>query len=236
QPSPLPELPIQYADFAVWQRQWLQGEVLAAQLAYWQRQLTGLPVLQLPTDRPRPAGAAFRGRHQAAALPPSLHAALQALSQREGVTLFMTLLAAFQILLQRYTGQDDIVVGAPIANRTRAELEGLIGFFVNMLVLRTDLSGDPSVREVLGRVREVALGVYAHQDLPFEKLVEELQPERDLSNPLFQVSFQLFSSPTPSEESPDSIQYSLEVDRGTANIDLAFDLGESAEGINGRVE
>src|SRR5262249_24933605 len=239
QPSPLPELPIQYADFAVWQRQWLQGEVLAAQLAYWQRQLTGLPVLQLPTDRPRPAGAAFRGRHQAAALPPSLHAALQALSQREGVTLFMTLLAAFQILLHRYTGQDDIVVGAPIANRTRAEIEGLIGFFVNTLVLRTDLSGDPSVREVLGRVREGALGAHAHQDLPFEKLVEELQPERDLSrNPLCQVAFQLLNVPSATEEaSPvDTGLPAFEVESGTAKFDLRFDLWESPEGLSGQVE
>lgn len=163
QPSPLPELPIQYADFAVWQQQWLQGEVLEQQLAYWTRQLAdNLPVCELPTDRPRPAVQSYRGARQSLVLPGTLSDALKALSRREGVTLFMTLLAAFQTLLHRYTGQDDIVVGSPIAGRTRAELEGLIGFFVNTLVLRTDLSGNPTLRELLGRVRETALGAYAH--------------------------------------------------------------------------
>ena len=152
-PSPLPELPVQYADFAQWQRQWLQGEVLAAHLTYWKQHLAGAPeVLELPTDRPRPAVQSFRGATYPFTLPPALSTALKTLSQREGVTLFMTLLAAFKTLLHRYTGQGDLVVGAPIANRTRAEIEGLIGFFVNTLVLRTDLSGNPRFGELLGRV------------------------------------------------------------------------------------
>ncbi len=195
QPSPLPELPIQYADFAVWQRNWLQGEVLEGQLAYWKQQLADLPTLQLPTDRPRPAVPSLEGAFHFGTLPKRLAERLQALSKREGVTLFMTLLTAFKMLLSRYTQQGDIVVGSPVANRNRAEIEGLIGFFVNMLVMRTDLSGNPTFRQALRRVRQVALAAYAHQDLPFEKLVEELQPERDMSlNPLFQVSFQLFEN------------------------------------------
>ncbi|HEX8349346.1 MAG TPA: condensation domain-containing protein, partial [Hymenobacter sp.] len=182
-PSPLPQLPIQYADFAHWQRQWLQGEVLAAQLSYWQQQLAGAQtVLELPTDRPRPTVQTFRGATQFLALPEPLSQKLKSLSQRSGVTLFMTILAAFQTLLYRYTGQEDICIGSPIANRNRSETEGLIGFFVNTLVLRTDMSENPSFQELLGRVREVALGAYAHQDLPFEQLVEALQPERNLSH------------------------------------------------------
>ena len=189
----LPALPIQYADFAVWQRQWLQRGVLEAQLAYWKQQLENAPpVLELPTDRPRPVSQSFHGARHAVLLPQALSKALKTLSQRTGSTLFMTLLAAFQVLLQRYTGQDDIVVGSPIANRTRVETEGMIGFFVNTLVLRTDLAGNPTFLELLARVRDVTLGAYAHQDLPFEKLVEALQPERDLHRtPLFQVFFNM---------------------------------------------
>jgi hypothetical protein len=188
QPSPLPELPIQYADFADWQREWLQGEVLETQLAYWKQQLDNIPLLNLPTNRPRPATPTYRGATQFLELPKNLSEKLEALSQREGVTLFMTLLAAFQTLLYRYTQQSDIVVGSAIANRNRYEIEGLIGFFVNSLVLRTNLSGNPTFLELLDRVREVALGAYAHQDLPFEKLVEELHPERNLSHhPLFKL-------------------------------------------------
>jgi hypothetical protein len=163
---------------------------LQTQLAYWRQQLDGISMLNLPTDRPRPAVQTYQGATQLLQLPKSLSEALEALSQQEGVTLFMTLLAAFQTLLYRYTQQEDIAVGSPIANRNRSEIEGLIGFFVNSLVLRTNLSGNPTFRELLSRVREVALGAYAHQDLPFEKLVEELHPERNLSqNPLFQVVF-----------------------------------------------
>ena len=190
-PADLPELPVQYADYAVWQRQWLQGEALEAQLNYWKDKLGGeLPVLELPTDRPRPAVQTHRGAIESLALPKELTDALQAMSRREGVTLFMTLLAAFKTLLYRLTGQEDTIVGTPIAGRNRTELEGLIGFFMNTIVMRTDLSGQPSFRELLGRVRETALGAYAHQDMPFERLVEELAPERDLSRtPLFQVFF-----------------------------------------------
>ena len=191
----LPVLPIQYADFAQWQRNWLQGDVLESQLSYWKQQLGGsLPVLELPTDHPRPAIQTYNGATIFVELSQDLTNALKALSQQEGVTLFMTLLAAFQILLYRYSGQDDIIVGTPIANRNRQEIEPLIGFFVNSLVLRSDLVGNPSFRELLKRVREVTLGAYAHQDLPFEKLVEELQPERDLSrNPFFQVWFNMIN-------------------------------------------
>jgi len=220
-PSPLPELPIQYADFAVWQRGWLEGEVFERQLAYWRKQLADLPALQLPTDRPRPAVMSYRGARHPIVIPDALCEKLKALSQREGATLFMTLLAAFQTLLHRYTGQDDIVIGSPIANRNRAEMEGLIGFFVNTLVLRTDMSGDPSVREVLARVRQTALDAYAHQDLPFEKLVEDLHPQRDLSrNPLFQVCFQLFNVKASSE----NLVQPLTVEAGVAKFDLRFDL------------
>ena len=193
QPSPLVPLPIQYADFAIWQRQWLQGDVLQSQLSYWQQQLADAPtLLSLPTDRPRGAVQTYHGAYQAIALSKELSIALKQLSQKESVTLFMTLLTAFQILLWRYSGQDDICIGTPIANRNRAEIEGLIGFFINTLVLRTRLDGNPSFRQLLSRVREVALSAYAHQDLPFEMLVEALQPERNLShNPIFQVWFNL---------------------------------------------
>ena len=165
-PSPLPELPIQYADFAVWQRQWLQGAVLDKQLVYWREQLDGSPaLLSLPTDRPRPLIQTYRGARQSLTIPQALSESLKALSIEEGATLFMTLLAALQVLLYRYTGQEDIVVGTPIANRNREEIEGLIGFFVNTLVMRSDLSGNPTFRELLGQVREVCLGAYEHQDL-----------------------------------------------------------------------
>src|SRR5512146_239643 len=188
--SPLAELPVQYADYALWQREWLQGDVLEQQLAYWRQALADLPVLELPTDRPRPMAASYRGARVAFELGEALTRGLKELSRREGATLFMTLLAAFQVLLYRYSGQEDLAVGVPIAGRSRPELEGLIGFFVNTLVMRADLSGAPSFQEHLARVRTRALEAYAHQDLPFEKLVEELAPRRDLSrNPLFQVSF-----------------------------------------------
>src|SRR5262249_61867172 len=165
---------------AVWQRQWLQGEVLASQLSYWKEKLAGVPPLELPTDRPRPAVQRYQGANEMVRLPAELSAKLQALSRQEGTTLLMTLLAAFQMLLSRYAGQDDVSVGTPIAGRNRAETEGLIGFFVNTLVIRTNLSGNPTFRELLAQVREGCLGAYAHQDLPFEKLVDELHPQRDL--------------------------------------------------------
>ncbi|MDQ3917398.1 MAG: amino acid adenylation domain-containing protein [Acidobacteriota bacterium] len=195
--SPLAELPLQYADYAQWQREWLQGETLEAELAYWREQLAGAPpMLELPTDRPRPPLQTYRGEKQTLLLSEGLTAALRELSRREGCTLFMTLLAAFKLLLYRHTGQEDIVVGSPIAGRTRAEIEDLIGFFLNTLVLRTRLSGELTFRALLGRVREVTLGAYAHQDVPFEQLLEELQPERDLSRtPLFQVFFNMMNFP-----------------------------------------
>ena len=192
----LPRLPIQYADYAVWQREWLQGEALEGQLAYWKEKLADLSTLELPTDRPRPPVPSYQGAHLTFDLPAPLTQALKELSRREGATLFMTLLAAFQVLLHRYSGQEDIAVGTPIAGRGRTELEGLIGFFVNTLVLRSNLAGNPTFTELLARVRETALGAYTHQDLPFEKLVEELSPSRDMSrNPLFQVMFVLQNAP-----------------------------------------
>jgi len=236
-PSPLAELPIQYADFAVWQRQWLQGEALEGQLSYWKRQLDDLPALQLPTDRPRPPVQTHRGARQSIALPESLTEDLKELSRREGATLFMTLLAAFQTLMHRYTGQDDVVVGSPVANRNRAEIEGLIGFFANMLALRTDLSGNPTFQELLGRVREVALGAYAHQDVSFEKLVEELKPERYTSGtPLFQVMFALHNAPALDLELAGLMADRLEVDKGTAKVDLVLNTVEGPEGLRARLD
>ncbi len=191
QDSPLPELSLQYADFAMWQRDWLSGETLEKQLSYWRNKLSGaLTVLELPADRLRPAVQSHRGGNELFALPETLSLKLQNFSNENGVSLFMTLLAAFKVLLHRYTGQTDICVGMPIANRNRAETEDLIGFFVNNLVLRSDLKGNPTFNSFLAQVREETLNAYAHQDMPFEKLVEELQPERSLSYmPLFQISF-----------------------------------------------
>jgi hypothetical protein len=195
----LPRLPIQYADYAVWQREWLQGEVLERQLAYWKEKLADLSTLELPTDRPRPPVPSYQGAHLTFDLPAPLTRALKELGRREGTTLFMTLLAAFQVLLHRYSGQDDIAVATPIAGRRRTELEGLIGFFVNTLVLRSNLAGNPAFTELLAQVRETALGDYTHQDLPFEKLVEELSPRRDISrNPLFDVMINQVDSSEPS--------------------------------------
>ncbi|MGF1936825.1 MAG: non-ribosomal peptide synthetase [Nostoc sp. ChiQUE02] len=246
QPSPLPKLTIQYADFAYWQRQWLQGEVLENQLSYWQKQLDGISMLNLPTDRPRLAVQTYQGARQPVQLSKSLSEALLALGQQEGVTLFITLLAAFQVLLYCYTQQEDIAIGSPIANRNRSEIEGLIGFFVNSLVLRTDLSGNPTFRELLSRVKEVALGAYAHQDLPFEKLVEELHPERNLNqNPLFQVVFALQNAPMTALDLPSLTLSTLPFETETTRFDLEFHLWEpntqnglwadSSEGISGFV-
>jgi amino acid adenylation domain-containing protein/thioester reductase-like protein len=238
QPCNLPELPIQYVDFAVWQRQWLQAEVLNQQLNYWKQQLGGeLPVLELPTDRPRPAIQTNNGATQSFTLSPSVTAALKNLSQQEGVTLFMTLLAAFKVLLHRYTQQDDILVGTPIANRNRSEIEGLIGFFVNTLVLRSNLQRNPTFKQLLTQVREVTLGAYAHQDLPFEQLVEELQPERDLSHSsLFQVMFILQNAPTETLYLPDLTLNPLKVESKTANFDLTLSMVETETGLKGGIE
>jgi len=237
-PSPLPELSVQYADFASWQRQWLQGEVLETQLAYWKKQLGGnLPVLNLPTDRPRSAVQTFRGAVHKFTIPKAIAEEIAQLSQREKATLFMTLLAAFKTLIYRYTGQEDILVGSPIANRNRREIEELIGLFANTLVFRTNLSSNPTFKDLLGRVREVALGAYNHQDLPFEKLVEIIHHERDLShNPLFQVLFSLRNVRTPQIKLPGLTLSSLEIERKTARFDLALDLEEGLEGINATLE
>jgi amino acid adenylation domain-containing protein len=237
-PSSLPELPIQYADFALWQREWLQCEQLQTQVDYWKQQLGGdLPVLALPTDNPRPAVQTFAGKTLSFVLPNSLTEALKSLSKQEGVTLFMTLLAGFKTLLYRYTDQTDILVGSPIANRNRSEIENLIGFFVNTLVLRTDLSGNPSFQELLGRIRETTLGADAHQDLPFEKLVEELQPERNLSHtPFFQVMFAFQNAPTGTLELPDLNIEFLEVNTETAKFDLTLTIQNTVAELIGTIE
>ena len=250
-PSSLPPLPIQYADYALWQRQWLQGEVLERQVAYWRTQLSKAPtILNFPTDHPRPALQTYRGEADFFTLSPTLSHELQVLSRREAVTLFMTLLAAFQVLLFRYSGQTDLVVGTPIAGRVRRETEGLIGLLINTLALRVDLSGDPSFRVLLGRVREVCLDAYMHQDLPFGKVVEAVQPERSLSHhPLFQVMFVLQNAPigmqfVASEDQEDDKDHSSRVFRpypvassnATTKFDLNVELIDSPDGLHGIVE
>ena len=236
-PSPLPPLALQYADYAVWQREWLRGEVLDTQLAWWRQQLHSLPRLDLPLDHPRPELPSFQGAFHPVELPEHLVIVLRSLGQRDSTTLFMTLLTAFQIVLGRYAGQDDIVVGVPVANRDRAEVEALIGCFVNTLVMRADLSGNPTFREALRRVKESALGAQAHQGVPFEKLVQDLHPERDTSrNPLFQVTFQLFNPPSDVFSQSDFDMHPMLVQRGTANVDLAFDLYEIGDRVGGVIE
>lgn len=236
--APLPVLPVQYADYTLWQRQWLQGEVLASQLAYWKQQLAGAPaILELPTDRPRPEVRTSSGARCSLLLPQALADVLGAVSRREGATLFMTLLAAFQILLHRYTGQQDILVGTPVAGRTHAVTEKVIGLFVNTLILRADLSGDPTFKEMLGRVREAALGAYMHQDLPFEKLVEELRPARELSRtPLFQVMFVLQNVPLPELDLPELSITPVAIDSGTAKFELTLLMTEMADGLEAVLE
>ncbi|MGB3638287.1 MAG: amino acid adenylation domain-containing protein, partial [Rivularia sp. (in: cyanobacteria)] len=236
--SPLPELKIQYSDFAVWQRQWLQGDELDKQLDYWKHQLgSNLPPLQLPIDKPRPQQSSQQGKKINFSLPFDLSKQLQQLSKQEGVTLFMTLLAAFKTLLYCYSAQTDIRVGSPIANRDRTELEKLIGLFINTLVLRTDLSANPSFRELLGRVREVTLGAYTHQNLPFEKIIEELQPDRCQSNlPVFQVWFVLQNSPLSTLELPNLTLQSLDIHNDTTGYDLGLFLEETPTGISGCFE
>ena len=240
EPSPLPELPIQYADFAYWQRNWLQGEVLEKQLGYWKNQLSGLPpVLELPTDRPRPAVQTFNGSYKTFRLSPEVSERIKKLAKDTGTTIFMALLAAFQTLLHRYAGQDDIAVGSPIANRNRAEVENLIGFFVNTLVLRGDLSGNPSFKKLLQRVREMALGAYAHQDLPFEKIVDALQPERNMSHsPLFQVMFALQSGQASDIQRPHSELkiHPLEAHSATSKFDMTLFMLEEGDHLSGALE
>jgi amino acid adenylation domain-containing protein len=231
--SPLAALPIQYADFAYWQREWLQGEFLQTQLDYWKQQLNGCPpLLELPTDRPRPAVRSFRGAQQSLLLSKAVGNALRALGRHEGATLFMTLLAAFKVLMRCYTSRDDLVVGTPIANRNRLEIEDLIGFFVNALVLRTDLSGNPTFRELIRRVREVCLEAYVHQDMPFERLVEELHLERDLSrNPLFQVMFVLQNFSPHAVDLPGLTLTPVLADGGTTHFDLTLHINDNEQGL-----
>lgn len=230
-PSPLADLPIQYTDFVHWQRHWLEGEVYESQLSYWRKQFATLPpVLELPTDQPRPnvqAYRAFRGAHNTICLPEELTAALKQFCQKSGVTLFMVLLAAYEILLHRHTGEEDIVVGTPIAGRSMPETESLIGLFINTLALRSSLAGNPSFTKLLDRVKESALGAYAHQDLPFARLVKELHPERTLDhNPLFQVMFVLQSEEIPALDLPGLTASHFRVGHIMANFDLTLDIVE----------
>ncbi len=227
----LPELPIQYADFSYWQRNWLQGETLDGLMRYWKEHLDGLSMLKLPVDRPRPKIQSTRGARHRQLLPPSLAEGLRSLSRQEGGTLFMTMLAAFQTLLHNYSGQSDIVMGTDVANRNRMEIEGLIGFFLNHLVLRVDLSGNPTFQELIARVREVTLDAYAHQDLPFEKVVEALQPERSLSHtPLFQTLFVLQNAPIPAQELAGLTITPVAPETTGSKYDLTLFLAEAAEG------
>ncbi|MET0398428.1 MAG: non-ribosomal peptide synthase/polyketide synthase, partial [Longimicrobiaceae bacterium] len=231
----LPELPVQYADFAVWQRSWLSGEVLEGQLAYWRERLAGAPLLEIPTDRPRSPEADARAESHAFVLSGEASERLRTLSRREGTTLFMTALAAWQMVLGRWAGQDDVVVGTPIAGRTTRETEGLIGFFVNMLALRADLAEDPTWTGLLGRVREAALGAYAHQELPFERLVEELGGERSLTHsPVFQATFALDRSGAGRGLSLGGLAVEpFGAGQGVAKFDLDLSLGETGAGLGG---
>ncbi len=245
-PARLPALPIQYADYAVWQRSYLKEEVLQKQLTYWKKQLEGIDELALPTDLPRPPVQSYQGAFEQLLYPQGLYTAVKELSVKEGVTPFMTLLACFTLLLHRYTNQTDIIVGTPVAGRNRAELENLIGFFINTLVLRTDLGGNPTFVELLSRVRQASINAFSQQDLPFEKLVEELQVKRDLSrNPLFQVTFQLINTATLLQQrgamqnnsgTNTSPKRQWNVQRGTAMFDFAFDLAEVPEGLLCQIE
>ncbi|RYZ40511.1 MAG: amino acid adenylation domain-containing protein, partial [Myxococcaceae bacterium] len=235
----LPELPVQYADFSVWQRGWLQGDVLEAQLGWWKQQLAGAPhALDLPIDKPRPAVATQRGGAVPVHLPSALAEKVEALAQREGATPFMVLLAAFQTVLHRYSGQDDVLVGSPIANRRHAETEGLIGFFVNTLVLRGSFSARPSFRQLVAQVRTTTLGAYEHQDIPFERLVESLQTTRDLSRtPLFQVMFALQNAPLPELVLPGLSVKAADIGgRGTSQFELSLDLNREADGFVGLID
>ncbi|MFD2169298.1 amino acid adenylation domain-containing protein [Tumebacillus lipolyticus] len=232
-PAPLDELPVQYGDYTSWQQSWLSDGVLEAQIAYWKEQLSGeLPVLQLPSDRPRPAVNSFRGGSKRMMLPSQLVEALKELSRQEGATLYMTMLSAFKALLHRYAELRDVIVGTPISGRNRAEVEGLIGFFVNTLVLRTQVAGEMPFRELLARVRETALGAFAHQDVPFDTLVAELQPERDGSHsPFFQTMFVFESTPKQAITLPGLVQELVELDNGTAKFDLSLLLMQETDGL-----
>nr|WP_275899242.1 non-ribosomal peptide synthetase [Pyxidicoccus caerfyrddinensis] len=237
-PARMEPLPVQYADFALWQRDWLRDEALEAQLDWWRQQIQGAPrALALPTDRPHPTTQSTRGAGHPFHFPRELSDALEALCRQEGATPSMVVLAAFQVLLARYSGQDDVSVGAPIAGRTHAELEGLIGFFVNTLVLRTKLDGDPSFRALLGRVRDVTLGAYAHQDVPFEKLVEALRPEREAGRtPLFQVMLAYQNAPMPAVMGAGLKLSPLKAEHRSAKFDLTLAIADRGDGLKGQLE
>ena len=236
--SPLPPLRVQYADFAVWQREWIRAELLESELAWWQAELRGAPqVLELPADRPRPPVQTTQGASESIRLPARLTRELRGLSHRQGNTLFMTLLAAFEALMSRYSGQEELLVGTPVANRSHPEIEGLIGFFVNTLVMRGDLRGNPSFIELLGRVRESNLRAQDHQEVPFEKLVEGLRPERDLSrSPLFQVMFLLRNPPRAELLLPGLTLSFPEVEVSTSTFDLTLALARSEVAVWGELE
>ncbi|MCG8617543.1 MAG: amino acid adenylation domain-containing protein [Desulfobacterales bacterium] len=234
QPNPLPDLPVQYADYAGWQRQRLKGDLLSSQTEYWRRHLEGVSTLDLHTDHPRPAMASYQGGSIPVRIPPELTARLRALSRSTGATLFMTLFAGFSALLHRYTGQEDIAVGTPIAGRMHRDTESMIGFFVNTLVMRTDLSGSPTFRDLLKRMRKTALDAYANQDLPFEQIVSELSPERDMSrNPIVQVAFALQNAPMdpPAFEGAKVSHFPL--DSLMVRMDMEFHLQESGDELTG---
>ena len=238
-PSPLPELPLQFTDYAAWQRQWLQGEVLEAELSYWRGKLAGAPaVLELPTDRPRPSLQSFWGASRDRMMGGGLPAALGALTRGGEATLFMVLLAAFEALLGRYSRQDDVLVGSPIANRNRPGLESLIGFFANTLVLRCRLDGDPTFQQLLDRARETTLGAYEHQDLPFERLVDDLGLERSLSHsPLFQVVLSLQNAPEADAGPTGGLGVStLPMESSTAKFDLLLGVGELGDRLATTIE
>jgi hypothetical protein len=234
-PSPLPELKIQYADFASWQRQWLSAAVIEEQVSYWKQQLAdACMVLELPSDQIRPPTQTQNGARAARDFSPELSSSLATVSRRENVTLFMTLLTAFNILLRHYTRQDDILVGTNSAGRNRSEIEGLIGFFVNMLVIRTKLGCDPTFRELLAQVRETTLGAYANQDLPFDMLVDELKVGRDLSSsPVFQIVFTLQNAPRESLRLDGLSLTSLEVRKETTKFDIVLNMFETSQGLVG---
>ncbi|MCP3145385.1 non-ribosomal peptide synthetase, partial [Pyxidicoccus xibeiensis] len=235
EPARLAPLPVQYADYSVWQRQWLQGDVLKQELDWWRQQLAGSShALELPTDRPRPAVQTYRGAMLPVALSRSVSDAVKALAQREGATPFMVLLSSLQLLLSKYSGQDDVSVGSPIANRNRVETESLIGFFINTLVLRARIDGRQSFRELLAQVRERTLAAYEHQDVPFEKLVEELQPQRDLSrSPLFQVTLTLQNTPNEALNLPGLTLTPVAPEIDSSKYDFSLLLEEGSEGFTG---
>ena len=238
EPANLPDLPIQYADYAAWQSEWLEGQNEAEQLEYWKQKLAGAAhSLDIPTDRPRPAAPSFGGGRVARRIGGELFNALQSLSRGEQVTLFVTLLAAFQVLLYRYTGQEDLLVGSPIANRRTHELEDLIGFFLNTLVFRSELKGDPGFREILRRLSEAVLEAFDHQDLPFERLVEALKPRRDLSrHPLFQTMFVFLPIQREHLQLSGLEIEPISLDYGWSKFDLTLFASELPEGIELAIE